>query len=352
MLFPGDRWPSPPRLVTRVDHLYAQVEDPEALFRTLTDRLKLPRTYGFTRLPIFEGGAVSLGNIVFLEALRYTPSRRTPAPLSPGLDGLALESGLPLREAATELSRRRIAHSPPITYSGEIDAFRFGKALRCAGLKSGAGPIWSMVGLGGFLGDRWFGRLLRLVPSRGDSRSAMALGRLHGRLMSSKVLGGSAAAAMINRHPTAWLHAFEAADMKAAAVASERELRACGGGALGIERVREVIIGARHVRDERSRWQRLLAPAQPDQDAAWELGDGPALRLVADDLDRIQALVCEVSSLARARDFLDREGMLAPCPPGEVRVARDALQGVDLRLIERAASQAHGDAPTGVRTAE
>jgi hypothetical protein len=155
---------------------------------------------------------------------------------------------------------------------------------------------------------------------------------------------------MINRHPTVWLQAFEAADMHAAAAASHHELRACDGGALGIERVREVILGARDVRAERERWQRLLDPAQPDRDAAWQLGDGPALRLIADDLDRIQALVCEVSSLARARDFLDREGMLAACPPGEVRVAPDALQGVELRLVERAAVQAH--ASTGVRTDE
>src|SRR5438874_99207 len=119
-------------LVSRVDHLYARVEDPRALFATLTERLALPRSYGFTRLAIFEGGAVSLGNVVFLEALRYAPARRTPRPLSPGLDGLALEAGLPLSEAATELSRRGIPHSPPITITGEIAAFDFGEALQRA----------------------------------------------------------------------------------------------------------------------------------------------------------------------------------------------------------------------------
>ncbi len=48
-----------PQLVTRVDHLYARVDDPGALFRTLTERFGLPRSYDFTRLPICEGGAVS-----------------------------------------------------------------------------------------------------------------------------------------------------------------------------------------------------------------------------------------------------------------------------------------------------
>src|SRR5205823_4551382 len=142
------------------------------------------------------------------------PGRKTPRPLSAGLNGLALEAGLPLREAASELSRRGIAHSPPITITGDIGAFDFGEALQRAGLKSGIGPVWSMVGLGGFLGDARLGRLLRLVPSRGDSRIALALGRLQGRLMSSRRLGGFVTARTISPHATVWLHAFEAADMR------------------------------------------------------------------------------------------------------------------------------------------
>jgi hypothetical protein len=330
------------QLVTRVDHLYARVDDPQALFRTLTERFGLPRSYGFTRLPIFEGGAVSLGNVVFLEVLRYAPGRKTPRPLSPGLDGLALEAGLPLAEAATELSRRGIAHAPPITVAGDIDAFQFGAALHRAGLKSGTGPVWSMVGLGGFLGDRRLGRVLRFLPSRGDSCIALTLGRLQGRLMSSRRLGCWTAARMTSPHPTVWLHAFEAADMRMAAAAARDELSDRGGGALGLRGVREIILGARDLGLERARWQRLLAPARSGADGAWRLGDGPAVRLVADDHDRIQALVCEVSSLERAREFLEREGILGNGPAGEVRAAAGALQGLDLRFV------AGGAAPRGV----
>jgi hypothetical protein len=322
------------QLVTRVDHLYARVDDPATLFRTLTERFGLPRSYGFTRLPIFEGGAVSLGNIVFLEVLRYAPGRKTPPPRSPGLDGLALEAGLPLRDAATELSRRDIVHAPPITFTGDIDAFNFGHALQCAGLKSGTGPVWSMVGLGGYLGDARLGRLLRFVPSRGDSRIALALGRLQGRLMSSGRLGGWTAARMTSPHPTVWLHVFEAANMRAAAAAATIELAECGGGALGLRGVREVLLGARDLAAEQERWQRLLAPKRVGADGAWELGDGPALRLVADEHDGIQALVCEVASVDRAGDLLEREGMLVEGAPGELRAAPEALQGLDLRFVE------------------
>jgi hypothetical protein len=339
-------------LVSRVDHLYARVDDPRRLFATLTERLGLPRSYGFTRLAILEGGAVSLGNVVFLEALRYAPARMTPRPLSPGLDGLALEAGLPLREAASELSRRGIAHSPPVTYTGEIEAFDFGEALQRAGLNSGTGPVWSMLGLGGFLGDARLARLLRLVSSRGDSRIALALGRLQGRLMSSRRLGGLVMARTMSPHPTVWLHAFEAADMRAAAAAAAEELSGRGGGALGLERVREVVLGARDLATEQEHWQRLLAPARPGPDGAWQLGDGSALRLVSDELDRIQALVCEVSSLERAGEFLGREGMLADGPAGEVRIAPDALQGVDLRLVESRAVPPTGEARAERRTRE
>jgi hypothetical protein len=126
-------------IVARVDHFYARVEDPRTLFLTLHERLGLPRSYGFARVPGFEGGAVSLGNIVFLEALRYAPGRKVPSPANAGLDGLALESALPVADAASELSRRGIPHSPPITYVGDPEAFDFGPVLRRAGLRSGKG---------------------------------------------------------------------------------------------------------------------------------------------------------------------------------------------------------------------
>src|SRR5439155_4880380 len=109
------------------------------------------------------------------------------------------------------------------------------------------------------------------------------------------------------------------------------------------KRVKEVVLGAVHEGAERERWQRLLEPVQLGTDGAWPLADGPALRLVEDEVDQIQALVCEVSSLERASLFLDREGLLADGPAGEVRVAQDALQGVDLRLVETRAGSRNAD---------
>jgi hypothetical protein len=323
-------------VVARVDHLYARVEDPRALFITLHERLGLPRSYGFARVPGFEGGAVGLGNVVFLEALRYSPGRKVPAPASAGLNGLALESAQPIVDAATELSRRGIPHSPPITYAGDPDPFDFGPVLQRAGLRSGNGPLWSLVEVGSLLGDERHARLFRLIPSSGESRLARGLGRVQGRLMGSERFGDLVMAATITPHPTVWLQRFEAADMRRANAAAAEELAACGGGALGLERVSEVVLGAHDLPAERERWQGLLDPLRPGPDGAWRFGDGPALRLIEDATDRIQALVCEVASLERAVDFLEREGMLAASGGDGIAIAPAALQGVELRLIASA----------------
>jgi hypothetical protein len=143
-------------------------------------------------------------------------------------------------------------------------------------------------------------------------------------------------AATITAQPTVWLQQFEAADMGQANAAAAEDLATCGGGALGLQRVNHVVLGAHDLPAERERWQRLLDPLRPDPDGAWRFGDGPALRLVEDETDRIQALVCEVASLERAEDFLEREGMRAARGGDGIAIAPAALQGAQLRLIASA----------------
>ena len=329
-------------VVARVDHVYTRVADPKALFTFLTECLQLPRSYGFTRVPILEGGAVSLGNVVFLEVLRYAPGRRVRSPLSPGLDGLALEPAVPLAEAAGELSARGIPHSPPYSYSGDPQPFRFGLPLERAGLRSGSGRLWSMVAVGGLLGERRLARIRPLLPARGDSRAAVALGGAAGALMSSKRLGGFVMARSISRHPLVWLHEFHVADMRAATAAAREELRACSGGSLGVRGVREVVLAARDRSAENESWQRLLDPLRPEPDGAWQLGDGPALRLVDGEQEGIEALVLDVESLADAAAFVRRERLAATATDDELRLSAAPLQGLDLRLREARAVDGGG----------
>ena len=323
-----------PAVVDRVDHLYARVEEPHALFLTLSERLALPRSYGFARVPGFEGGAVSLGNVVFLEALRYAPGRKVPAPESPGLDGLALASPLRIADAATELSRRGIPHAPVVPFAGDPRPFSFGRPLREAGLRDSPGPLWSTVVLGGLLGDRERARQFRVIPSSGRSRIALALGRLQGWALTSRRLGDVVMARSMTSRPTVWIQQFEAADMTKASAVAEQELADAGGGALGLNRVREVVLAARDLERERRAWQRLLDPTEPGPDGAWHLGDGPSIRLIEDETDRIARLVCEVASLERAREFLEREDLLGEVTASAVGLSLAALQEVDIRLVE------------------
>ena len=138
--------------------------------------------------------------------------------------------------------------------------------------------------------------------------------------------------------PTVWIQQFDAADMSVANAAAAEELAARGGGPLGLERVREVVLGARNLEREQPRWQRLLDPTECGPDGAWHFNDGPALRLVEDDADRIVCLVCEVTSVERARAFLAQERMLDETEQGTVRVTRAPLQEMDIRLVEATAS--------------
>jgi pimeloyl-ACP methyl ester carboxylesterase len=103
------------------------------------------------------------------------------------------------------------------------------------------GPLWSMVIVGGLLGERRLARLRHLLPRRGDSRLARLDGAIAGHIMSSERLGPVAVARSIGPHPTA-------------SGCTSSTLRACGGGPLGIKRVSEVVpgIGRSERKPERS----------------------------------------------------------------------------------------------------
>src|SRR5256885_11657819 len=263
-------------VVNRVDHLYARVERPRSVFATLTEQLGLPRSYGFTRVPGFEGGAVSLGNIVFLEALRYSPDHEPPRPRAPGLDGLALASPLSIDEAATELSRRGISHAPVVPFVGDPPPFAFAMPLQKGGLRETPGPLWSTVVLGGFLGDRRRARQFRFIPTSGTSGLARASGRLQGRLLTSRRFGDAVMARSMTSDPTVWIQQFDAADMSVANAAAAEELAARGGGPLGLRRVKEVVLGARDLEREPTRWQRLPGPTECGPDGARHFPPRPA----------------------------------------------------------------------------
>ena len=93
-------------------------------------------------------------------------------------------------------------------------------------------------------------------------------------------------------------------------------------------------MSARDLADERRRWDQLLHPAQPNDPGRWELGDGPALKLIEGSKDAIQSVVWEVTSLGRAADWLRGKGWLGETHENAVAIAREPLQGLDVRLAQ------------------
>jgi hypothetical protein len=108
-----------------------------------------------------------------------------------------------------------------------------------------------------------------------------------------------------------------------------------GGGPLGVVEVKEVLIGAVDVEAARRLWQKLLDPTPSATSDMWQIGSGPAVRLVPDKANRIQALLIRVASLERAKAFLRERQLLGVDAAGQVTIDPSKIGGLDLRLVER-----------------
>jgi hypothetical protein len=320
----------PGSIVRRVDHVNIVVPDPRALFDLLTQRLEIPIERPWARFPAFESGQAMLG--IGHEPITYAPGRRTSVPPDAGLFAIAFEPE-PLEGALQELAVRAIPHSISlewdVTYRDDAEAFV---------LDEQAGPgerrrRWSLVTLGGLFADEAAARELSRWPRRGDGPGAERLGRVVGRLASGR-LGGALTARTASAHPFCFLCEFHSFDVAASRTVVEEELGRRGGGPLGLVRTRELIVSARDAASEEERWQRLLDPVQPSQPGRWVLGDGPAIRLVEGAKDGIRAVVWEVHSTDRAADWLRGQGWLGEERDGELSIAPEPLQGLDVRLTD------------------
>ena len=99
--------------------------------------------------------------------------------------------------------------------------------------------------------------------------------------------------------------------------------------------MKEVIIGAVDVPAARGLWQRLLDPTPSASSDTWQIGTGPAVRLVPATENRVQALLIRVASLERAKTFLRERQLLNVDAAGQVTIDPSKIGGVDLRLVER-----------------
>jgi Glyoxalase/Bleomycin resistance protein/Dioxygenase superfamily len=314
-------------VVRRVDHLNIPVPDPQELFSFLTERLQLPVAWNFVRMPGFESGGAAVG--ITLEPMRYAPNRRS-APEKGALFAIAFEPE-PIEDAARELHRRGISHSPPIPVVGTYPAEANTGIFRLLDRRARPQTLWTVVVLGGFMGNVRPGPLFS--DSSGVSRLRRSVGRLAGRLLGSARFADRVMAASVSRTPFLFICQYHGFNVEESRRRARDELERRGGGPLGVVSVAEIVISARDAGAETQRWQALLDPFEPVEPGLWQLGDGPAIRVMEGAEDRIKALVWHVRSLEQAVEWLDRERMLATI--GEhPAIAPEAVQGIEIQLAE------------------
>lgn len=308
----------------RVDHINIRVADPRPLFTLLTERLQLPVMWPPAALPGFEIAGVGVGN-VHIEPTRFGARARRDPNAAARLFTVCLEPG-PTKAAVTELTRRGIAHSQPIPYVGDFPRDAETEIFHRA--EGERGRLWTWILLGGFFGDRV---LARRYSSRAFQSHRLA--RLLGQASGNRWAGTALNSAMAPRRPYPFFCEWSAFDIGASRERAREELQRRGGGPIGVRRVREIVLGAKDLSAETDRWRMLLEPA-PMKDGAWELGDGPAIRVVPDREDQIQALVWEVASLDHARRFLEKEAMLGVATDAQLTIRPSAMHGLEIRLVE------------------
>ena len=306
--------------IKQLDHIMARVDDPEALFSVLSETLGLPVAWPLKSYPAFLSGGIALGNL-YLEVIQS--GARRDADGRGRFRAIAFET-TPLEAAVRELSRRDIPHTPVVSY---VERGRGGERKK----------VRANAVLGGLLGRDFL------------LDTTILLSRLPGATRLSDAASGSALdrwqMARLLEHNFVFLCEFYYENFEDLPFWSEYKdhgekrahdfarLRAARGGALGVESVKEVVVGVRDFREARELWRRLYAPAAEVAEGVWEVDDGPALRLVPAASNSIQTLRLRVASLRRAETSLRESGMLGAVTENEVTIAPLKLEGLDVRLV-------------------
>jgi hypothetical protein len=265
--------------IRQIDHIMIRTGDPRELYAFFAETLRLPTAWPMTspRAGVMTGG-VGFGN-VNVEAIQV-PGQTDPRPR---LVGFAFEPSA-LDESLIELNRRGLA-------SGER------RPLVATGPDGSTRTLWTNVTLRQF----------------SDSDNP-ADATIH---------------IFLSEYSPSYVNVVE----RRARLRSQ--LAGSGGGPLGVVDVKEVIIGAVDLDVARRLWQKLLDPTPSATSNTWQIGSGPAVRLVPANENRIQALLIRVASLERAKTFLRDRQLLGADAAGHVTIDPSKVGGLDLRLVDR-----------------
>lgn len=275
--------PPAPTIVRQVDHIVIDIHSAastKALWSVFSEKLQLPVAWLLTDNDGWFGGGVNAGN-VNLE-LGHDDSEQPSA--SARFAALGLEPE-PLAQALPELDRLGLLHGQPRSHQSEDQN----------GNKT---TMWTTVVLGDLskAGAGFFLCEYNPAITRTNTPPARNI-RLSRRYLSD-------------------------------------QLKQRGGGPLGIESVKEIVIGASDYPATVRLWQKLLGPSAQDSVGEWRPASGPALRFVPSAKDGIESIVIRVASLPRARQFLQANGLLGHGTHDSITMSRTKLFGLNIRFVQ------------------
>src|SRR5579864_2725555 len=276
-------------VVRQVDHIVVQAdtaEDAKSLWSVFSKTLNLPTAWPPAAYKGFFSGGVNAGNVNLEFAYSADESA---APPSVGkqvsrarFGGLGLEPE-PLGQAVAELDRLAVRH-------GKSDAYQ----IEEGGKKV---TLWTTVYLDElsknmdiFLCEYSSDLFLTNNPPRKDIQD--------------------------NRRYLA------------------AQLKQRNGGALGIDAVKEVVIGTSDYEATAKLWEKLLNEKTPSSGGELKASQGPSIRLVRSASDSIQSIVVRVADLGRARQFLIENGLLGQGVRNGVAIDPAKLMGIRVQFVE------------------
>jgi hypothetical protein len=300
-------------LVRRIDHIIIRVDDShyDDLYSLFADTLRLPTPWPPTEHPAMRSGGIFAGNVDF--EILYVPADHMTDQAQ--LYGLVFEVQ---EESVAELEERGLAYFP----SSYVQQER-GKPPTLLWVNYFLESFWARNGW-----QKVVFRLKKLFPdsfwlwsSAQSGSNSKAVQWIFNQLYRSGIV-------FLVKYNPLWRN-----------IAAERrisiaQLEARSGGVLGLLRVKEVVVGTTQLIQSSALWRNLLRPAIEETGLCWQVGDGPALRVITAEQDGIHHIVWEVASLADAERALADLELLGLVMPDEITLDPAKCFGLDIRLVE------------------
>jgi hypothetical protein len=281
--------PSKPRLaiVRQVDHIIISadtVEDAKALWSLFSEQLKLPVAWPPAQYAGFFSGGVNAGNVNLEFVYSRDESVESHSTGQPSTNarfsGLGLEPE-PLAQALPELEQLGLHHAQPDPYQKKDQS-------------GNQTTLWTTVTLGDVSKDDLDIFLCEYSPKLFRPRRDIQEERRY----------------------------------------LKDELRQRGGGPMGIELVKEIVIGASDYEATVRLWQKLLGPNARASGGVWHPAAGPAIRFTPSASDGIQSIVVRVVALGRARRFLQSSVLLGRDAKSRIAIAPNKVMGIDVQFVQ------------------